>query len=358
MASGEWARSDALRRGAGTWGAIARLALLTATAVAGPVPDYDFDWATIGAVGNSGLDLGPDDVYLRGRGSVGYRYRISKLEITTAQWMEFINTFHTQGDEYLRFGEPLNWGAEIDPTYDGPGQRWRLRNVADAERLPVSAVTWREAAQYCNWLHNGKLSSFDSLATGAYDTSTWGGNARDGFTDEERHLPGAKFWIPTLDEWIKAAYYDPNRNGPGEGGWWLHPNGPDTALVSGWPVEGGQTSAGIETHGFPEEWNIPLGAYADMVSPWGLWDISGATDEWTESYRDEFQFGRVFLGSYAGATVWQYPDQAWTLEGSGAVNSSNNSTGFRIASIPTPPTAAIAVVGIAVASLKRRRTEK
>lgn len=335
---------------------LASLGLVSTLALAGPVPDYDFDWATIGALGNKGLDLGPADAPLRGRGSVDHRYRISKLEITTNQWMEFVNTFSTQGDEHRRFGEPLNWGAEVDPTYQGPGRQWRLRNVANAQRLPVSALTWREAAQYCNWLHNGKQSTFESLATGAYDTSTWGGNARDGFTDEERHLPGAKFWIPTMDEWLKAAYYDPNKNGTGDGGWWLHPNGSDTPLISGWPDEGGETSGGIYTAGFPEEWNIPLGAYEHVVSPWGLWDISGGTDEWTESYNGEVQIDRLILGSYAGFPGWQWADQAWTF-GAGVPDSSGNSTGFRIASIPTPPTAAIAVVGMMATIPRSRRAE-
>ena len=329
-----------------------------APTLAGPVPDYDFDWATIGAVGNPGLDESIDPFTL-GRGSVDYRYRISKLEITTGQWMEYVNTFSTQGDAYADFGRPLNWGAQVDPTYDGPGRRWRLRDVPNAGRLPVTSLTWRQAARYTNWLHNNKLSSFDALVTGAYDTTTWGWNKVDGYTDDERRLPGAKYWIPTLDEWMKAAHYDPNKNGEGEGGWWLHPNGTDDVLTPGLPGEGGQTSGGLNTVNPDGEWEIPLGASEDVTSPWGLYDISGGADEWVETYIDEEQRARVFMGSWAGFHAWFTFDQAWAMGGAMTPESSNFSTSFRIASaIPGPGSMVVILVVCSLHGTRRKREER
>ncbi len=329
--------------------------IVTTQALAVPVQDYDFDWATIGAVGNGGLDRGPFTGNY-GRGAVDYRYRISKLETTTAQWMEYVNTFSTQGDEYASFGAPLFWGAQADPTYNGPGRRWRLRSVADAERLPVAGLTWRESAQYVNWLHNGKQSGFDSLVTGAYDSTTWGGNVRDGFTDEERRLPGAKFWIPTMDEWMKAVYYDQNKNGAGDGGWWIYPDGSDTALISGFPDEGGETSGGIDTTGFPEEWNIPLGAYEDVVTPWGLWDASGGAMEYLEDFSTlgTLNVARRNMGSWAGDQGYWFIDQAGGF-GSTPPDDWYPYTGFRIVSaIPSPGTNVI-VYSLLLGSICRRR---
>ena len=34
--------------------------------------------------------------------------------------------------------------------------------------------------------------------------------------------------IPTQDEWDKAAYYDPDKNGPGSGGYWAQATRSDT----------------------------------------------------------------------------------------------------------------------------------
>ena len=84
----------------------------------------------------------------------------------------------------------------------------------------MNGITWRTAAKFSNWLHNDKASSIAALQDGAYDTSTFTTNPNQTFNDQLTHHPVAKFWIPTLDEWIKAAHYDPNRYGPGEGGYW------------------------------------------------------------------------------------------------------------------------------------------
>ncbi|GIK19400.1 MAG: hypothetical protein DYG93_12220 [Leptolyngbya sp. PLA2] len=110
--------------------------------------DYDFDWVTIGAVGNEPYlgdsPFGPDYAY--GRGRVDSEYRIGRTEVTTGQWLEFVSTFSTQSDDMKTFARPFFWGAETDPTYDGPGQRYRLRgNMATPELLPVGEISWREA---------------------------------------------------------------------------------------------------------------------------------------------------------------------------------------------------------------------
>lgn len=92
-------------------------------------PDYEFQWATIGSPGNAPYQsTDPDNPNnADGRGSVPHVYRMSKLEVTTAQWLEFTNTFSTQTDQFAftKFG-PLYWGAEADPTWGGSGTRYRL----------------------------------------------------------------------------------------------------------------------------------------------------------------------------------------------------------------------------------------
>jgi hypothetical protein len=283
---------------------------------AGDVPSYDFDWATIGDAGNPVYGGGPNGE-LAGRGSVGYEYRISRLELTSVQFLDFVNTF------WKSSGTPLSaWfigSSGIQPQLGG-GPYVLNGNLPNAELIPVIGLNWRVAAQYCNWLHNGKSSDPSSLENGAYDVSTFGTNPDGTITDQLAHSPDAKFWIPTLDEWIKAVHYDPNRYGEGEGGWWESPNGTDVPLVNG-PPGIGQTS-GAGTY----DWEsspvyIPLGSYADVQSPWGLWDASGGAMEWTEDVYYEPRFGpmgRILDGSHAGAgtdlvvldNVW---DTFWDL---------------------------------------------
>ena len=256
--------------------------LLVGISSANPVPDYDFNWATVGDLGNPAYEGGPYG-QLAGRGSVDYEYRISRLEVTTAQWMEFVNTFSVQ----FPGGDP--WGLEptyisgmtIDYSYGGPGIKFKLNDFFERPaEMPVIGISWRDAAMYCNWLHNGKSTDPASLEYGAYDTSTWGyDQANNQYSDAPTHEPGAQFWIPTLDEWLKAVHYDPNKNGVGDGGWWMYGNGSDDPFVPGRPGEGTST-AGWEPAGFPwwEPYTIPLGAFEDVMSPWGLWDKASGTE--------------------------------------------------------------------------------
>lgn len=255
-------------------------------AAAGIVPDYDFQWATIGDVGNVAYGGGPFG-QLAGRGSVDYRYRISRLEITSAQWLEFVNTFEALGNPY-NFSGVHSSGIVQDFSWGGPGVRYMLRpDIPNVERVPVLGLNWLNAARYTNWLHNDKAPTLEALETGAYDTSTWGyqGPFTTRRTDDATHLPGAKFWIPTLDEWMKAAHYDPSRFGAGQGGWWDYPNSTNDSLIAGLPGIG-QTSAGLVLPPIVEpnyindpQRFIPLGAYTDVQSPWGLWDVSGGSLE-------------------------------------------------------------------------------
>jgi sulfatase modifying factor 1 len=317
---------------------------VAAAALAAPGAD-GFDWATIGAVGNAAYG-GPGP--LSGRGSVNYQYKIGKLEITTSQWLEFTNTFSTQTDafNFTKLG-PLYWGATFDPTYIGPGVRYRLRQGdPNAGMRPVGGISWRDAARYCNWLHNGKSSSLASLTTGAYDTTTFGGNFNTGYTDAATHLPGARFWIPTLDEWMKAAWYDPNRFGNDAGGWWDFTNRNNQNGAPGLPGAG-TTSAGLQ---LPNrgEWTIALGAYAASTSPWGLLDTSGGAVEWTEERIGRAE--RLGMGPCAGS-ILDFESMA-----SGG-NPSDPEFGFptfglRIATIvPSPST----LVVVAMVFLPRRK---
>ncbi|MBL9001692.1 MAG: SUMF1/EgtB/PvdO family nonheme iron enzyme [Phycisphaerae bacterium] len=247
-------------------------------ALAQPDPS-GIEFITVRAPGNVGYS-GPDiNNIVTGRGAVSYEYRLGKTEVTTGQWLEFYNLF------YLRVPHvnmPVRWGA-----FDrGVGQtpRFALGGAPDSALFPVSGPTWRTAAMFCNWLHNDKRTDIDAVMNGAYDVSTFGYTGPQGnvFTDQRAHNPDARYWIPTLDEWLKGAYYDPNYGGQNVGGWWWNGvNGSNTPLVYG-PPGFGQANAAFD-FGDDSHFRIPLGAYPGTVSPWGMLDAAGATSELLES---------------------------------------------------------------------------
>ena len=186
---------------------------------------------------------------------------------------------------------------------------------------------------------------------GAYDASTIGTLDNGRFTDQLYHSPDAKFWIPTLDEWLKAAHFDPAKNN-GAGGWWEYNTTSDTAPIPG-PPGVGQTSAGYRTTGLPQ-WDYPLGSYPDTTSPWGLLDLSGGAQEWLEETDPLYPYYRSLDGTYAAC----FPS-SWDQAGSGSADYPHlrGAAGLRIASsVPCSPTIlTFAAPGVALLTPRRRR---
>jgi hypothetical protein len=318
-------------------------------------PDYDFDWVTIDKPGNAPYD-GPDPSgwgMVLGRGGVDYSYRISRLEVTTGQWMEFVNTYSTKSNEWKFFADPAYWGATPDPAYGGPGRKWKLRaDVPNAAMLPVAGISWRESAMFCNWLHNDKDASLAAIEDGAYDASTFGKNPDGTFTDQLAHHPDAKFWIPTLDEWLKAAHYDPDRYGPGQEGWWIYPHASDQPPVSGPPREGESSAGYVHPEFSSKEWDIPLGAYPDTLSPWGLLDTSGATGEHIEeAFQQEW---RLRDGAAAGPSGLPMLDEVWYF-GTSHPYTGFSHAGLRVVSAVPSPAAGVFIIAILVRCSRRAR---
>lgn len=286
-------------------------------------PNSGIDFVRIGAVGNAPWqgngqtgDLGI------GRGRVDYEYGMGKFEITTAQWAEFFNAaFDRPAGDSLPFVQAPGsayWGGVATTPGNAGGHRWMV--PGGNHMKPVGSISWRTAAMYCNWLTNNKSFDRTAFLSGAYDVSTFGASPDGGFTDQRTHSPSAKYWIPTLDEWQKAAHYDPNKqNGDGStGGWWRFSISQDTLPTYGPPgvhvnahapipdPDGplAQINAGWSSQEFVglNPFQVALGSYPGVQSPWGLLDTGGATSEWLEE---------VF-GTNSTPSLWRlYQGSSW-----------------------------------------------
>ncbi len=362
--------------------AIAAALLSTFTPAQAQPDPSGIDFVTIGAPGNAAWDgtgIGPDgDQRMIGRGSVGYEYRIGRFEVTTSQWVEFFNAAYDRptNDRLPHLIPPNAWGA-VGATPNTPGgRRWSV--PAGREMIPVGNISWRMAAMYCNWLHNDKSTARSAFLDGAYDVSTFGYQGTF-FTDQATRSPGARYWIPSLDEWTKAAHYDPNKANPDGslGGWWMQPNGTDTRLRYGpagtlvnpsgpWgPNPNGvpaQANGGWDSTIFPgaNPFNIPLGAYANVQSPCGLFDVAGGTSEWTEGinlFAGVYPIGRVFEGSHWSSAGETTLIDALDQPGGDFPSLSTYYLGFRIATIPSvSPCVILGLCGIFL-SVGRRRAK-
>ncbi len=323
--------------------AIAAGALLAAgRASAQPPPDYGHQFATITHPGNrnaAGAELQylPDLVV----GQVNYEYRIARTETTIRQWIEF-------GNAYLA-AHPEAPAADTELLSGILYAQGRTLVVPNPQNLdsPMK-MSWRMAARYCNWLHNDRAMTREAFDAGAYDTATFTENPDGSYNDQLERSPGARFWLPTRNEWVKATFYDPNRYGEGLEGYWRAPNRTDTLLESGLPWEGGETSAGMNFPRLP--YALPVGSYPSVLSPWGLWDVSGGVSEWSES---GFSSSRFSMGSELRYGSYHEIDRPDPFSLGNWPPTSAEYAGFRIASIVPAPSAALCVL-LSLASFQRR----
>lgn len=261
-----------------------------------PIPTYDFEWATIGDPGNPDTTL--EETSYLGRpgievGSVDYLYRLAVTEVTVGQYFEFVVA-------YLPYYEARTGNSVGFITFTGLAihtSSGSAHIVSGFSEDQPADMGWEYAARYCNWLHNGKVVADWAFDTGVYDTSTFTQNPDGSWNHQAQHHPDAHFWIPSLDEWTKGGYWDPEKN-DGEGGYWQFPTSSDIEPVPGHPDQGGERNAGSLNDGFP----LPVGSYPHIQSPWGLLDMAGGQREYTEDVGpDGDRYERVAKGtSYKG----------------------------------------------------------
>ncbi len=319
--------------------------MLSGTALAQVDPLSGIDFVTIGDVGNPNWTGG--GTYHNNRGRVDYEYKIGKFEVTTSQWVEFVNAAldRPPADRIPWVVTPFGWGATSMTPLNSGGRRYRV--LAGGEMIPAGGITWRSAAVYCNWLHNGKSFERSAFLNGAYDISTFDDGPT--YTDQVTRSPGAQYWIPSLDEWMKAAHWDPVKaNADGAvGGWWFYSNRSDTAPVYGPPgvlVNGrlAEANSNWSDFNYPgyNPFTVPLGAYPQTMSAYGLLDLAGGTSEWLEEtfvdVGETYFRARYFDGSPRDSSPFG-ADRILGMFGGEAPLIPLMDTGLRIAaSIPAP----------------------
>mgnify|MGYP000567542850 CR=1 FL=1 len=220
----------------------------------------------------------------------------------------------------------------------------------------VGDMSWRTAAIYCNWLHNKSVER-SAFLNGAYDVSTFGDSFPAGLSDQRTRHPDARYWIPSWDEWLKAAHYDASMLNPdgSEGGWWRYANMSNVVLTYGPPRAGQANSA----NGNP---SILLGSYPPQLSPWGLLDTAGCTAEWSEEIGYQ---GFVPTFRYFDGSAW--PDSLGTARtgdrisypGGNYPSIATLDYGVRIATtVPPPGTCSLGVGLILWGTVRRRRSQE
>jgi formylglycine-generating enzyme required for sulfatase activity len=315
----------------------AALTLLTFALFCDSTHAVTFDWATVGNPGNS--DRIPDI----GSGGVDYTYRISKHEVTNAQYAEFLNA--VASTDSFGGGDPTLYNTSMgSSTWGGITQSGSAGSYTYAvkspavgqgpggsdytyDNKPVVYVSFLDAMRFTNWLHNGQGSG--GTESGVYNVS---------YGYSESRSASAKFWIPSEDEWYKAAYYDPNAAG-GSGAYYDYPTSTDSTPNNNLPSADTGNSAnffdGGYTTGSSSYPMTDVGAYALSESPYGTFDQGGNVLEWNDTVRDP---STVDSSRLLSGGSWAYDADFLRGRGSGFPWYEDFDLGFRVASIPEPST--------------------
>ena len=78
---------------------------------------------------------------------------------------------------------------------------------------PATWINWNSGARFVNWMHNGQGAA--DTENGVYDLTLYGATG-----ELPPRQADATVFLPSEDEFYKAAYYDPTKNGTG--GYWAY----------------------------------------------------------------------------------------------------------------------------------------
>jgi formylglycine-generating enzyme required for sulfatase activity len=222
---------------------------------------------------------------------------------------------------------------------------------------PVNFVNWFDAARVSNWLHNGGNTGADT-EIGAYSLS----GATTGVFSKNID---SRFWIPSENEWYKAAYY---MGGSLSAGYWRFPTQSNTLGSAYKPDSQGDGSRlainqSVANYNDFMKWGLPTDGYGNVTtvglngapSAYGTFDMAGNVYEMTDTLDAGSRIIRG--GSYFSPSGPFFQthvsrdgrDFGGISEGSGL--------GFRIAAVPEPSTYAMAFAGLGCGgySMWRRR---
>jgi formylglycine-generating enzyme required for sulfatase activity len=169
----------------------------------------------------------------------------------------------------------------------------------------------------------------------------------------------ATYFIPSENEWYKAAYYDPTLNG-GTGGYWAYPTKSNTAPVNILSPTGRNNANFYDYYGTgnggytdPTNYLTPVGTFAASPGPYMTYDMGGDIWQWNEAN---------ISGSFRGLRGGYWYDASSTLASSSRdyVYPSDEYVyvGFRVASsvaVPEPGSITLLLACAVVFGIWRQR---
>jgi len=304
-----------------------------------------FDWATVGDINNAADPLNSESV--PGIGSVATIYNIATKEVNISQYTEFLNAV-AKTDINGLYNESMGSNLNIAGiTRTGSSGSYVYTAIAGSGNRPVTYVSWNDSARFVNWLHNGQGSG--STETGVYNMSSPTPPPRSGT---------ATYWIPSENEWYKAAYYDPSVSGP-EQDYWLYPTrsniAPGNEIGAGanqanyYAGDYSVTQSDASSYSSSQNYLTDGGVFTSSASFYGTYDQGGNVWEWNDTVISDS------IRGFRGGS-WDFFDDNLQSSTRGGYDSTieDYAVGFRVASVPEPSTAVLILIGGGVFLARKR----
>ena len=171
-----------------------------------------------------------------GFGAVGYEFTIARTSVTIGQYAAFLNAV-AKTDPHRLYNPALATDRNVGgiTRVGRPGSySYSVLNIdGSTANRPITYVNWFDAARFANWMANGQPRGPQTARTtenGSYNLArATGGRAvpRNLVNPNTRRPP--TFFLPTENEWYKAAYFSPDQGGPGVPGYWVYATQSDSA---------------------------------------------------------------------------------------------------------------------------------
>ncbi|NDC54490.1 MAG: PEP-CTERM sorting domain-containing protein [Planctomycetia bacterium] len=292
-------------------------------------------------------------------GSVNYSYQIGKYAVTIQQYTDFLNAVAAT-DAYSLYNTSMATNLNIAGiSRSGSSGSYTYSVIGGSGNKPITYVSWWDAARFANWMQNGQGSG--GTETGAY---TLVGGQTSGTAPAKN--PDAQFYIPTENEWYKAAYYSPTLNS-GTGGYWKYATQSDSDPGN---VEGGGANqanyqrtgvfAVTQSTGYSSSQNYltAVGAFTSSPSFYDTFDQTGNVFQWND-FAGTAGSSRGLRGGAWDFSAYSSSSSYWS---SGAPSFEDYYVGFRLAApvaVPEPATWVMGLAGLACAGWgAARRTRR
>jgi formylglycine-generating enzyme required for sulfatase activity len=308
-------------------------------------------------VGNAGNLADPSTGY----GAVGYAYNIGQYDVTAGQYTAFLNAVAKTSDPQglynsgMGSGDPT-YGCGIAQTYNSGTSTYTYTTTKNPN-FPVNYVSFWDACRFTNWLQNNQPTGAEGVGTtetGAYDLTVPNGIANNTIT----RSTGATWAVASENEWYKAAYYDPNKNGVGQAGYWGYPTKSDSVPSNVLSAIGTNNANYYDYYGTgnggytdPVNYLTAVGAFATSPSAYGTYDQGGDVWQWNEANID---------GSWRGLRGGSFTFHDFNLQSGyrsfiGDPPYEGFGIGFRVSQVPEPASLGILGIGVLGMLVRRRR---